>query len=70
MDFFTYNASLLCKQVTELLNSGDLPEGRSEQFLFAGKCLRTHVRNDAAKLYDLMEGPLKVQLFNTDGSLV
>jgi len=38
-----------------------------KEFIFDGKCLREKIRLDVVKIYELIEGPVHVKLFNTLG---
>jgi len=64
MDFFVSHGSSLCKQITEVLEDEELPihEGEIEKrkLLFDGKCMRQSIRDDLMRVYELMEGPIKV----------
>lgn len=42
----------------------------AKKFLFGSKCLREQVRDDVVKVYEMLEGPCKVKLINTLGTLI
>ena len=70
IEFFSSHATDLCKKCTELVQDDTVPGPESElneQLMYDGKDLRQYVRDDNFKLYELMDGPVTIKLFNLEG---